>query len=183
MSKSDRTIEQIIRYLKGLLSNRDRHHLEKEMLQDVFDDEAFDGLNQLTGDQLEADMGKLTGMLNQRTQQRKTIFLPTFRRIAAALILIIGIGAVLFFLLRKPVPEFITQDLQREIPKTTQPEISTGQSNESLQNQEEKFISQPSRSVDGKNSGKSDAITELPFEMDEVENIPDLKDAEVADKT
>jgi hypothetical protein len=182
MANSDRTLEQIIRYLKGLLSNRDRHHLEKEMMQDTFDDEAFDGLNQLTGEELEADMGKLTGMLNRRTQQRKTFILPTFRRIAAALVILIGIGTVLFFLLRKPVPEFITQDLQREIPKTTLPEKSPGQSHETLQNQGEKLTSTPSRSLADKSFDKGDAITEVPIEMDEIATIPDQKDFESANK-
>ncbi len=183
MSKSDRTIEQIIRYLKGLLSNRDRHHLEKAMMQDTFDDEAFEGLNQLTGEELEADMGKLTGMLNQRTQHRKTILLPTFRRVAAALIILLGIGTVLFFMLRKPVPEFITQDLQREIPKTTLPEKSAGQSQETLQNQDEKLSSKPSRSVADKGFDKGDVITEAPLELDDIATIPDQKDSEVADKS
>ncbi len=112
MSKREWNMEQIIRYLKNLLSDKDRHRLEKEMMHDVFDNEAFEGLSQLSGEELEADMEKLTGLLNQRTQRRKVIPFRSFARMAAAIAVLAVIGASLFFLLRKPAPEFISQDLK-----------------------------------------------------------------------
>ena len=39
--------DRILAYLKGLLSHRQRHDLEKEMMQDVFEEEAFEGLMEL----------------------------------------------------------------------------------------------------------------------------------------
>lgn len=113
MSKREWNMEQIIRYLKNLLSNTNRHRLEKEMMRDVFDNEAFEGLNQLSGEELEADMEKLTGLLNQRTQRRNVIPFRGFARMAAAIAVLAVIGAALFFVLRKPAPEFISQDLKK----------------------------------------------------------------------
>lgn len=113
MSKREWNMEQIIRYLKNLLSDKDRHRIEKEMMRDVFDDEAFEGLNQLSGEELEADMEKLSGLLNQRTQRRRMIPFRGFARMAAAIAVLALIGAALFFILRKPVPEFVSQDLKK----------------------------------------------------------------------
>lgn len=113
MSKREWNMEQIIRYLKNLLSNSDRHQLEKEMMRDAFDNEAFEGLTQLSGEELEADMEKLTGLLNQRAQRRKVILFRSFARMAAAIAVLTVIGAALFFILRKPAPEFISQDLKK----------------------------------------------------------------------
>ena len=71
MSKINKTYERISRYLKGILSGRERHDLERDMMQDVFDEEAFEGLNLMNAEELESDMTALENRLDQRIHQPK----------------------------------------------------------------------------------------------------------------
>ena len=71
MSAIERTYEQIIAYLKGLLTNRQRHHLEKKMMQDAFEEEAFEGLSQMDAGELQADMDLLADRLKERIKPAK----------------------------------------------------------------------------------------------------------------
>ena len=49
---TEKTYDRILAYLKGLLSDRQRHDLEKDMMHDVFEEEAFEGLSQLSAAEL-----------------------------------------------------------------------------------------------------------------------------------
>ncbi|MBN1144830.1 MAG: carboxypeptidase-like regulatory domain-containing protein [Bacteroidales bacterium] len=113
MSRIEQTYNQFLKYLKGLLSNRERHDLERNMMQDVFDEEAFEGLNRLTGEELEADMEKLLTRLNNRVENKKTRTLTWFYRVAAAVVLLIGIGSILLLVVKKPADELITQKTEQ----------------------------------------------------------------------
>lgn len=110
MFRIEPTYKQLINYLKGLLSNRERHDLEQEMMRDVFDEEAFEGLNQLSADELEADMDILTNRLADRIEPRKRRNLNVFYRIAAAIVLLVGVGSILFVVFRTPSENLITQE-------------------------------------------------------------------------
>ena len=110
MFRIEPTYKQLINYLKGLLSNRERHDLEQEMMRDVFDEEAFEGLNQLSADELEADMDILTNRLEDRIEPRKRRNLNVFYRIAAAIVLLVGVGGILFVVFRTPSENLITQE-------------------------------------------------------------------------
>jgi hypothetical protein len=114
MSVTENTYDRIIRYLKDQLSNRERHHLEKEMMQDTFDEEAFEGLNQLSADELETDMDRLMSRLDERIEPQKKRNLVVFYRIAAAIILLVGIGSIFYVVFRTPSQDFITQENNRE---------------------------------------------------------------------
>lgn len=107
MSKTGLTYQRIIGYLKGILSNRERHELEKEVMQDAFEEEAFEGLNLLTADELESDMQRMETMLERRTQKRERNLGPVLFRIAATILLLIGMGTVLYYALfnRENIPD------------------------------------------------------------------------------
>ena len=117
MSAIEQTYEKIIAYLKGLLSNRQRHDLEKRMMQDVFDEEAFEGLGQMTAEELQTDMDLLAERLQQRIKPVRKRYLMPVLRIAAAVVLLTGIAGILYVILRSPSQELITQ----EIPKKEKP--------------------------------------------------------------
>jgi len=119
MSKIRQTYEQIIKYLSDLLSDRERHELERTMMNDPFDAEAFEGLSQLTAGELDADVDSLENRLDTRIRNRRKVRMISFWRIAAALAILVGIGALLYNLLRAPAPELITRQESRQ--EKTQP--------------------------------------------------------------
>ena len=110
--------DRIIAYLKGLLSNRQRHNLEKDVMQDVFEEEAFEGLSLLTGSELEADMERLQKKLEARIMPAKRNPFAAYLRIAAAIALLIGAGSILYFIVRTPKADLLTQE-----QKTGQPSV------------------------------------------------------------
>jgi cytoskeletal protein RodZ len=113
MSKIRQSYDEILNYLKGILSYRERHDLERKMMQDPFDEEAFEGLSGLTANELEADMESLVSRLDTRVQKDKKIRMFPVWRIAAAVLFLTGIGALLIFLLKAPAPELITHETNR----------------------------------------------------------------------
>jgi hypothetical protein len=100
MTKTGETYNRILDYLRGLLTGRQQHQLEKEMMRDSFDEEAFEGLSSLSASGLETDMDLLMHRLDKRTastgRQRSLIF-----KIAAALLIFAGIGTTLTLVLHK----------------------------------------------------------------------------------
>jgi hypothetical protein len=118
MSKSEPIYERMIRYLKDLLSNRERHLLEKEVMRDVFDDESFEGLTRLSAGDLESDMGNLMTRIDDRVENRKKRNLVFYYRIAASVIVLMGVGTILYFVLRTPQQTLITQET-KPVNKTT----------------------------------------------------------------
>src|SRR4030042_3890448 len=98
MLKIEQTYEQIIGYLKGILTNRQGHQLEKEMMRDTFDEEAFEGLNQLSASEFEADMSTLKSRLARRTEKSAKRITFIFLRVAAAIVILIGIGSILYLI-------------------------------------------------------------------------------------
>ncbi|MBN1791359.1 MAG: carboxypeptidase-like regulatory domain-containing protein [Bacteroidales bacterium] len=122
MSAIERTYEQIIAYLKGLLTNRQRHNLEKKMMQDAFEEEAFEGLSQMDAGELEADMDLLAGRLQERIKPARKRYLIPLLRIAAAVIVIFGVTGLLYFLLRPPSQDLFTQSLEK--PETSEKSVS-----------------------------------------------------------
>lgn len=79
-------------YLKNLFSNAERHALEKQVMQDPFDSEAFDGLSELSAEVFETDIKKLQSQINERTEKRKVWFWQQHYAIAASVLFLIGLG-------------------------------------------------------------------------------------------
>ena len=102
MPETDSTYDRILSYLKGLLSDRQRHDLEREMMHDEFDDEAFEGLTRLSGEELKADMDILAGKLDEKIRPMKKVGPGIFLRIAAGVLLLLGVGGAIYFVTRPP---------------------------------------------------------------------------------
>lgn len=133
MSRIENIVDRITRYLKGHLSNRERHNLEKEVMQDRFDEEAFEGLTQLTGTALEADIEAMMHRIDKRTSGSGKRIAPWIFRMAAVLVLLLGIGGVLLMLFRTPKEELISRQEEKSaqqapaetaIPKAITPQTS-----------------------------------------------------------
>lgn len=119
MQRIERTYEKISAYLKGLLSDRERHDLERSAMQDAFDEVSFEGLNTLSGEEFDAAMADLNARLDKRTTGRRPNRNILLYRIAASLVLILGLGAVLYIVLRQPQQELISQDVHKTRPEST----------------------------------------------------------------
>jgi hypothetical protein len=110
MSGIEQKYRQIVKYLNDLLSNRERHDLEKEMMQDAFEEDAFEGLTRITGKDLETDMEFLGNKLKDRKDRVRERSLGVLFRIAAGIILLAGIAGILYLVFRMPSRSLITQE-------------------------------------------------------------------------
>jgi outer membrane biosynthesis protein TonB len=106
----ENTYNRILAYLKGMLSNRQRHDLEKEMMRDVFDEEAFEGLSQLSEKELQADMALLENRLQNRIQPHKKRNLHLFVRLAAGILLFAGLTGTFYVIFKAPSDNLITKE-------------------------------------------------------------------------
>lgn len=115
------TYDRIVAYLNGILSDRQRHDLEKDMMQDIFEEDAFEGLSSLSGGELEADMEVLESRLKERTAPAKKRRMVIFLRIAALILFIIGLGGILYFVIRTPEVNLLSEE--KVIEKSVGPDL------------------------------------------------------------
>ena len=119
---TEKTYDRILAYLKGLLSDRQRHDLEKEMMRDVFEEEAFEGLSQLSAGELQADMEKLGNSLQNRITQHKKRNLKIYYRIAAGILLLAGLTGLFYVVFRAPSANLISnEEVRKTEPKSVSP--------------------------------------------------------------
>jgi len=121
MRRIENTYNRIIAYLKGLLSDRDRHELEKEMMHDVFEEEAFEGLTQLSADELDSDMKVLMNRLEINITRTKKLKPWFYFRLAAGVIFLIGIGSILYLVLFKPSDDLLIAKKEVAVSETLAP--------------------------------------------------------------
>jgi len=96
MAKYTFTYEKARKYLKDLLSDKDRYTIEREAAKNPFEEEALEGLSSLTGEEFVTDVKKFENQINSRvTRKKRIVFLPQFQ-IAAGLLLVVGIGFFIF---------------------------------------------------------------------------------------
>lgn len=95
MPKRKLTYKDFINYFSNNLLNTDKHAFEKNMMQDAFEEEAFDGLSKLNDDDLEKDIAELKSGIRKKTNKTRRIF-PVWFKYAASVIIIIGVGISLF---------------------------------------------------------------------------------------
>jgi hypothetical protein len=102
--------QRILAYLKGILSDRQRHDLERDMMRDAFDEEAFEGLSMLSETELKTDMQKLGQRLQERiTKKERSI--PLWLKIAAGILFFGGIGSYLYVTMKTPsAPVVVAQN-------------------------------------------------------------------------
>ncbi len=86
--------KEIQKYLNNQLSQAERHDLEKKALDDPFANEAWEGFDQFEDPEIASDLAELQSRLEKR------LITPTYNfnlRIAAAVVLLIGFGFILYY--------------------------------------------------------------------------------------
>lgn len=114
MSESTFTYKRLIDYLKGVLSNRQRHALEEEVMRDAFKEDAFEGSNLLSADELEADMELMESKLEDRIKIKKKRVLPPYFQIAASIVMLTGLAVVIYFALLTRTQELAPKEIAQE---------------------------------------------------------------------
>lgn len=106
------------RYLDNQMTQQERHDYEKLMLEDEFENEALDGLSQLSSPELEADLDYLKDRLNSGTNGKK-IF--AYWRMAAAFVLLGIFSFLAYYLLESNKTSEVAQ--QKNAPPIDMPVI------------------------------------------------------------
>lgn len=89
--KKYRTANEYLQYLKGELSNRERHSFERNLEADPFDKEAMEGLEMLATDQAEEDILSLNSRIRKRLGKKRRI---AWYSVAASIASLLIIGTV-----------------------------------------------------------------------------------------
>lgn len=97
MSKRKLTYKDFINYFSNNLQNKDKHAFEKDMMRDAFEEEAFDGLSQLSKTELENDISELKSTIRSKSEKRNPL-IPVWIRYAASIIILVGIGISIVYL-------------------------------------------------------------------------------------
>ena len=110
MSKRKLTYNDFKHYFSNNLQNKDKHAFEKQMMQDAFEEEAFDGLSSINPVELDQDLTELQHNIINRSRQTKRI-IPIWFKYAASIIILIGIGAsVVMFLNNRVLKDSLLND-------------------------------------------------------------------------
>ena len=110
--------EDYQRYLKNEMSADERHAFEKLMLEDDFEAEALEGLDQLSPQELDTDLYYLKDRLKKRTKKRSAFI---YWRAAAAIILLGVFSFIIYFVLDQNSKTEIAQ--KKETAPTEQSDI------------------------------------------------------------
>lgn len=109
--------EDYLRYLADQMTSKERHDFEKILLEDDFESEAFEGLSQLTSDEISSDLKMLKGELATKTRKRNSY---TYWRIAASLLLLGTFSFMVYFLINSDTTLKIVQT--KEAPSVEEAE-------------------------------------------------------------
>ena len=143
--KRHRTLAEIRTYLEGKLPGRERHAFERDMQADPFLQEAMEGLDTLSNEELEADLQLLQGKLNRRMKRRRRIAFYS----AAAAIASLLIVTTLFIKLNDFSPEessrMMTEQSSRQDSMTTEEKTTTEERVEKESPEEEEGTSDRSQ--------------------------------------
>jgi len=77
-----------LRYLKGELSNKERHALERDLEADVFEKEALEGFETIAPGELEEDILSLHSRMRRRQQRRKRVALYGIAATVASMLVV-----------------------------------------------------------------------------------------------
>src|SRR5580692_3545507 len=89
--------EDVRKYLNGELSTSEMHQLEQAALDDPFLADGLEGLTVAPAAGITRDMEELRARLQQRVGRKKTRFVPLAWRVAAAVILLLGLGFMAWY--------------------------------------------------------------------------------------
>ncbi|MCK5369979.1 MAG: hypothetical protein KAQ62_15570, partial [Cyclobacteriaceae bacterium] len=138
--------EEYQRYLDDQMTPRERHDFENKMLEDEFENEALDGLSQLTSNEISADLKTLKNELASKKRKRNPF---NYWRVAASLLLLGVFSFIVYFLIESNTTKEIAQT--KEMPS-----------------EEESVITQNSGVTSGDSSEKdSDRIVAYQLDLEE----------------
>ena len=127
-NSSDKNIskQDYLKYLKGELTGKKAHELEKTSLSDPFDADALEGMHAHDAKSMELDLNELQSKLNLHPK-RKTIYL----RVAASIALLLSLSIWLLWPKQFPISQLAEkkQELIQENPASKK-EITSDQENE-----------------------------------------------------
>ncbi|MFA8434780.1 MAG: carboxypeptidase-like regulatory domain-containing protein [Marinifilaceae bacterium] len=167
------TYQHFKRYFGNNLPNKEEHAFEKEMMQDAFESDAYDGLSQLSSDELARDMAELQKGIRHKTKSEKRL-VPTWFAYAASVLLLIGIGASIFFANRYFTPKNIVEE---QIAQDTRQEEATPKK----EKQEPSVVKRDSQSRQTTPPPVAKAkLKAVPIALDEVKEQPIADQKETA---
>ncbi len=94
----ENSIGKILDYLRGILSNKERYDLEREITKDPFLEDALDGFAGLDSNELENDLQILNNRLQEKLKKPEKRKIIPLLRIAAGFILLAGLGTIIMYL-------------------------------------------------------------------------------------
>ena len=181
--KKHRTIHEYLRYLKGELSNEERHGLERDLEADPFEKEAMEGFEMISSEELEEDLLSLHSRLRKRQQRRRRVAIYSIAATVASL-LVVG---TIFINIYDFNPEADRETVQAEesLLMEKSPEPSEGAAAEAP-DQDEERIEEP-EVPEQPNAQEPRAAKKLDAQVDkEVVQVPDrdlqLKVVEAAEE-
>lgn len=98
MSKQKLTYKDFKDYFSNNLPNKDNHTFEKGMMQDSFEEDAFEGLSKLSNEELEQDIIDIKSRISKKTIKTRRLIPIIWYRYAASVVILIGIGFSILFL-------------------------------------------------------------------------------------
>ncbi|MCL3782117.1 hypothetical protein EMN47_17150 [Prolixibacteraceae bacterium JC049] len=120
MSINRNTYRNFVDYFADKLGRKKKHAFEKKIMQDLFESDAYDGLQKLNAIDFESDMQELQASLQSRTKKQRKI--PVWLASAAGILLIIGVTSILFYLSQPTdISPLVSEQLQKEVPVATVP--------------------------------------------------------------
>ncbi len=115
------TYRNFLDYFGNKLEKKEKHAFEKQIMQDSFESEAFDGLSKLDAADFEKDMADLDNLLQARTKEKKRR-IPVWFPYAASVIILLGLSSVLYYLNQYSVQdEMIGAQMEELAPKVETP--------------------------------------------------------------
>jgi hypothetical protein len=79
------------------MPSKNKHDFERKMMQDSFEEDAFEGLSKLNNDELEQDIIDIKSKINKKINKTPGL-LPLWYKYAASVVILIGIGFSILFL-------------------------------------------------------------------------------------
>lgn len=102
LHKSRLTYNDFIKYFRDKFSNRERHDFEKDVMTDLFESDALDGLSSISADEFEQDIMQL----RKKTKQTETYVVPFWRKpsvkVAASVVILVGLFSI-FYIIKKNI--------------------------------------------------------------------------------
>lgn len=153
-------IKEIYRYRSGEMSDIERNSFEKQLQKDPFLADAMEGLADTNIYELRAEISNLSENINRGSKRRA----PVFYRVAAAVIVLVGISSILLVRQLKS-PDLVSQNLKSV----------SSDSVAHLNEISSEIVPDITESVDEKKKSEADIVEA--FDIIEAEAIVDLPEA------